>query len=41
MRSLAGGRTAMIGKGYAESHDLGVGDALRMRTPTTAARRCG
>ena len=32
VRSLAGGRTVMIGKGYAESHDLGVGDVLRMRT---------
>jgi putative ABC transport system permease protein len=29
---LAGGRTAMIGKGFAESNDLGVGDVLGMRT---------
>ncbi|HEY3187174.1 MAG TPA: FtsX-like permease family protein, partial [Solirubrobacteraceae bacterium] len=29
---LAGGRTAMLGKKFAESHDLGVGDVLRMRT---------
>jgi putative ABC transport system permease protein len=33
VRSLSGGRTVMLGKGYAESQDLGVGDVLRMRTP--------
>jgi putative ABC transport system permease protein len=30
--ALAGGRTAMVGKGFAESNDVGVGDVLRMRT---------
>jgi putative ABC transport system permease protein len=33
VRSLTGGRTVMLGKGYAESQHLGVGDVLRMRTP--------
>ena len=30
--ALAGGRTTMIGKGFAESNDLSVGDVLDLRT---------
>jgi putative ABC transport system permease protein len=30
--ALAGGRTTMIGKGFAESNDLSVGDVLNLRT---------
>jgi putative ABC transport system permease protein len=30
--ALAGGRTTMIGKGFAESNDLSVGDLLNLRT---------
>jgi putative ABC transport system permease protein len=37
--ALAGGRTTMIGKGFAESNDLSVGDVLNLRTANNGRAR--